>query len=764
MRKSLPALDYVSIVASLYKDRRGMLLGTLASAVGAAACAFKAGSPILYFHAALLLALVIARDYNIRAFHKAQFAPDDVDAAEYWEGRAVFFGYFAALAYGSWCFSSAVFVDDVFAELVSITVTVAAMVGIVTRNFGSDKLMTVQVLGMGGPMVLGLLLAGDIYQAVLASLFLPMLISFRSLGADVRNHLLSAVHERVAAKTLADQLDTALATMQHGLCMIDENGVIALVNDRAEQTFASIAEGAWVGRTVAELLSEAISRRALPHATADRILRMIERQTGGKVVMKLSEDFHCEVTISSRGDRTVLLLENVTERVRTQERINYMARYDRLTGLPNRVQFTELVEADLAQRRSLRRHEPAMLMIVDLDDFKHVNDSLGHLAGDKVLAETARRIGSVIGRDSHVARFGGDEFVVYRSVNTSGMSGGAEAEHILSALSQPFDVDGENVDLKASIGFVRLLEDASDLDELISRADLALYKAKARGKGQWQEFHDALDVEFRYRQRLKADLRDAIASEQIKLVYQPMVSLADRSVVCCEALARWTHPELGPIPPMVFIELAEETGIVDEITRYVLTTATAECANWPETISVSVNVSARDLLSDMLANDVSRALKKSGLPPSRLEIEVTETALIEDREMASRRLRALADRGIGIALDDFGTGYSSLSYLQEMPFSKLKIDRSFVADITTDARSAQLMANVARLGKDLDLTLTAEGVETEEQLALLSAHTQIDQVQGFLFGMPLPATEIRALIGSMGTASNAIPQLRLTRG
>lgn len=762
--KMLPAVDYVSIVASLYKDRRAMFFGTLSSIVGATAAGVRAGSILLLVHAALLAILLVTRDHNMRRFARAQIGPTDIQAAKYWEQRALFFGYFAAVAYGSWLFSSLVLVDDSFAGLLATAVTIAAMVGIVTRNYGVDKLMTVQLVGMGGPMVLGFALQGDIYYILLAGMVLPMFISFRAVAADVRNNLLNAVHGRIEASRLADQLDTALETMHHGLCMLDQNGVIALVNDHARQTFAGISDGAWVGRTIVDLLDEAIERRALPRATAERLLAMIDNGSGGKIVLKLSGDYHCEVTLSSRADRTVLLLEDVTARVRAQERINFMARYDALTNLPNRAHFTEQAEADLAARRRGAAVDPVLLMIVDLDDFKHVNDSLGHLAGDKVLVEAARRIRSVMHRDSHLGRFGGDEFVIYRSVDAGDGSASAEASSILKTLGRPFEIDDQRIDMKASIGFVCEPGTEASLDDLIMRADLALHRAKGRGKGQWLAFVAEMDGEFRYRQRLKSDLLEALSSNQLSLVYQPQVDLRTRKVVSCEALARWSHPELGAIPPMVFIALAEEMGLVSDITRWVLETATAQCMSWPDEVSVSVNISARDLRSQLLHTQIAGALAASGLPPHRLEIEVTETALIEEREAAANSLATLAARGIGIALDDFGTGYSSLSYLHGMPFTKLKIDRSFIADITTNPRSLQLMANVARLGKDLDLVLTAEGVETAEQLALIEGQTEIDQVQGYYFGKPMTADAIGDFIDAMGLDEPQQAPLRAVPG
>lgn len=747
--KHLPTLDYVSIVASLYKDRRALLVGMAATILAVMIAAIKTGAVVLYPVALAFVLSTAMRYYNMAAFEKDPPAPHDRAAAQFWELQQMVMGTLASLIYGLWCFVSLVLVRDPFAELVSISVTVAAMIGISTRNFGIDRIVAAQSVACSVPLALGLVLVGDVFHIALAALLVPLMISFRFLAADVRSMLLTAVHERTAASRLASQLDTALETMQHGLTMLDENGVIALANDRAQQTFAGIAEGTWVGRTFADLLEEAIAKRALPQTTAERLNRMIATQAGGKIVLKLSGDFHCEVTVSSRGDRTVLLFENVTARIRAQERINFMARYDGLTGLPNRAYFTEQVEADLAARQRLVPDEPVLLAIIDLDDFKHVNDTLGHLAGDKVLTETAARIQMVMNHHSRLARLGGDEFVIYRAQDTGEEAVHAEAAAILAALSRPFEVNGERIDLRASIGFVLHAGGPNGLDDLITRSDLALYRAKGRGKGQYQAFLEEMDGEFRTRQRLKVDLADAIASNQLRLVYQPLVELKTRRVAACEALARWTHPELGPIPPNVFIGLAEETGMISAITRWVLQTATAECVNWPDPIAVAVNVSARDLRDEGLGQAVTRALDASGLAPHRLEIEVTETALIEEREVAAGRLNALAERGISIALDDFGTGYSSLSYLHEMPFKKLKIDRSFIADIATNERSLKLMANVARLGKDLDLILTAEGVEIQEQLDAIASDTDVDQVQGFLFGTPLPAAETRELIARM---------------
>jgi len=756
-RKSMPAIDYVSIVRAVYKDRRGMLFGTFASAVGATACAVKTGSPVLYCVTALLVLIGILRYVNMSQFEKADIAADDVEAASYWESRATIIGALVALVFGFWVFSCYMFVSDTVAELIATVTIMAAMVGIVTRNFGLDRLLTVQLVIGVALITAGLVVKGGVYHWILAGMLIPMLLAYRTLAADVRNVLLTAVHDRVDASRLAGELDAALDTMQHALCMLDENGNIAVVNDRALLTFTDLAPGEWIGRPFSDLLAAVAESGRLPQSALDEISRAIE-QEGGKVQMLLAPDRYIEATVSTRQSRTVLLFEDITERIKAAERITFMARYDALTGLANRGFFTEQVEADLERWRQSKTRDAVTLMIIDLDDFKHVNDTLGHLVGDALLAEAASRIRQVLGHRSIIARLGGDEFIAYRGGAHSVEQVMNDAQTVLAAFRQPFVLGGEYLAIGVSIGAVNSEHRDDDLSVLMTKADLALYKSKAQGKAQSQVFQNEMDVEYRYRQRLKSELREAVAAGGLTLAYQPVIDLSTRRVVGCEALARWHHPELGTIPPSVFIPIAEESGLVSEISRWVLNTATAECHNWPDEVRVAVNISARDLRSGDVAQMVGMALASSGLPAGRLEIEVTETAVIEEREAAAIIFKTLAAQGVGIALDDFGTGYSSLSYLQALPFTKLKIDRSFVMDIASDARALRLLTNVARLGRDIGLVVTAEGVETEQQLALIIENTEIDQIQGYLFGVPLPRRDIFELIVRMSKASPAAAQ------
>lgn len=763
-QRSLPPVDYVSMIRSLYADRRSQLLGALGSAVAVSITWLESQSVVLLGIAIAFVLVGIARHLDMKAFEASPFADDDVETASRWEGRATVGGGAIALLYGSWTLYSFLVVNTPFAELTSLGVTMSVLVGVAARNFAVERVMMIQVMLICIPTWIGMLADGHLYTALLSFVFLPFFASLRRVAGNVRMILLRAVHGRVEASRLAVELDTALETMQHGMCMLDERGMVAVANDRAELAFADfVGGGNWSGRSFAAMISAAAARGTIPQQPAKRLLEIINGGEGGKVVLRLAGDRHFEVTVSSRQKRTVLLFEDITERVKAEERINFMARYDALTGLPNRAHFAEQMQADLERRRRSKNPGMTMLMIIDVDDFKHVNDTMGHLIGDRVLVETSERLTSVLGRDGLVARLGGDEYIIYRGGGVTLEDTVAQPQAILDAFQRPFSVMGEVFSVNVSIGVVHSDNPADLLDDLMTRADLALYKAKANGKQQAQVFHDEMDTDYRYRQRLRADLKQAVADGALTLVYQPIVDLRTRRVVSCEALARWRHPELGSIPPSLFIPIAEESGLISDISRWVLESAAAECRNWPDEISVSINISARDFRNADVAAMVSDALATSGLDPSRLELEVTETALIEERDAATSILSELATQGIGIALDDFGTGYSSLSYLHALPFTKLKIDRSFVMDITSNARSLKLLANVAQLGKDISLKVTAEGVETEEQLALICEHTKVDQIQGYLFGVPLPRCEVAELITRMAH-SEPIPLPTRKRG
>ena len=744
--KILPPVDYVSMIRSLYADRRSMLLGAFGSALAAAVAALEAESALLGVFAVLFVLVGVGRNMDMRAFDAVKLADTDLRKAVHWEMRATIGAAAIAVTYGAWCMVTFWMVKDPFAELTAASVSVSVLVGVSQRNFAIDRLMTIQVLLIAIPLALGLLLVGNIYYALLTLLLLPFFASLRRIAGSARQILLRAVHGRLAASALATQLDTALATLEHGLLMLDYGGTIEVTNARALDAFELPDSESWVGRPASALFAVAVEKGSMPRAAHDQLLALIAARSSGKVLLSVHPGKYYEVSVSSRRSKTVLLFENISERIVAEERISYMARYDALTGLPNRAYFAEQVEAALGERREQGQAGHVALWIVDIDDFKHINDSMGHLAGDRVLAELGRRLPQAFGPDTICARLGGDEFIAFRVDGATPEILATQADRVLEGMRVPVFIPGRKFVVDVSIGAV-ISDDVEDtLESLMVKADLAIYAAKADGKAQVVQFHDRMDTEYHMRQQLKADLKDAIFNGGLTLAYQAVIDPRENRIVGCEALARWTHSVYGAISPATFIPIAEETGLITDLTRVVLAMATRDCQAWPGDTTVAVNVSARDFRAGDVEAMVNAALDASGLPPGRLEIEVTETAVIEEREAAYAALSSLCKRGVGVALDDFGTGYSSLSYLQALPLTKLKIDRSFVIDIETDPQALRLLANVAQLGKDLDLKITVEGVETEGQLNLLVAQTRIDHIQGFVYGPPLSLEAMTRLL------------------
>jgi diguanylate cyclase (GGDEF)-like protein len=761
-RKTMPPLDYVSIIRSVYGDRQTLLFGAFASAAVAAVSGFEAQAPQLYAVAAAIVVVGVLRYLNMQAFWRANIGNDDAEAAEHWENRALLGGASVTFLHGIWCLVAILVVRDPFAELAACTLTIALSVGLVARNFGLDRMLTLQILSLSVPLWIAMIFRGDIYHQILSAFLVILLISFRKLAGDIRVLLLSAVHGRAEVSRLAAELDIAITTLEHGLLMLDETGAVTLSNETAKHTFARLDVPMLIGRPFHSVLSQLSQTGLVPASATDRLRDIIARRGSGKVLLSIKPDTYFEVTVSSRQSRSVLLFEDITERVTAEERISFMARHDTLTLLPNRSSFVPLAQSEL-QTRALVGASSA-LVVIDIDEFKHVNDSFGHVVGDELLRQVAGRLRRALPPDAVLARQGGDEFVAIVPYDLALDDPQENIDQALHAFEAPFHLDGIILPVRISMGLVISPASNDELDELMTKADLALYSAKADGKARCQVFHEQMNVDYQYRQRLKADLRIAVADGQLTLAFQPLLDIATRKIVSCEALTRWTHPELGPIAPAVFIPLAEEMGLISDITAWVVEQATRECSQWIGNVGVGVNVSARDFRGLDLLSVVNRALEQTGLQPGRFEIEVTETAVIEERELANSVLQSLADRGIAIALDDFGTGYSSLSYLNALPFTKLKIDRSFVADIDSDTRALRLLTNVARLGRDLDLTVVAEGVETEQQLERLEQIVHVQQVQGYFFSRPLPARDIAELISRLNSPKEVTADQKRIRG
>ena len=445
------------------------------------------------------------------------------------------------------------------------------------------------------------------------------------------------------------------------------------------------------------------------------------------------------------------VVDDVTERRRADQRIAHLAHYDALTDLPNRVLFREQIEREL-QRTS--EGEQFALLYIDIDEFKGINDSLGHHIGDELLKAVAGRIRSCLGESDLIARLGGDEFAVIQTGVRNVRDVVEFVTRIHESIRQPYQCLGHQLSTDASIGIALAPRDGTELDQLIKNADLAMYGAKAGGRRTHRFFEPAMDALAKARLAMEQDLRQALVDGGFEIHYQPLVDLRRDEVTGCEALLRWRHPERGMISPAEFIPVAEDTGLIVELGEWVLKTACAEAATWPDHIRVAVNVSPVQLKCPTLALKIASALANSGLRASRLEIEITEAVLIRDDETALAILHQLRDIGVRIALDDFGTGYSSLSYLKRFPFDKIKIDSCFISDIAEIDGSSAIVQAVVNIAASRNMTTTAEGVETLEQKELLRA-LGCTEMQGYLFSAAKPGAEVRHLFGPRNEAKAA---------
>jgi diguanylate cyclase (GGDEF)-like protein len=445
------------------------------------------------------------------------------------------------------------------------------------------------------------------------------------------------------------------------------------------------------------------------------------------------------------------LQAETAERARAEAQISHMAHHDALTLLPNRVRFRENLKQDLVRARP---EQPIAVLCLDLDDFKAVNDTLGHPIGDALLKAVAQRLLGCLHETDTVARLGGDEFAIVQVSGAQPVAATVLAQHLIETLAEPFEVEGHSVVIGTSIGMALAPNDGGDPDELLKNADMALYRAKAEGRGTYRFFEAKMDADMQARRLLEMDLRGALARNEFEVHYQALVDLHTAKLNGFEALLRWRHPQRGLVSPAQFIPLAEEIGIIAPIGAWVLRQACTDAAGWPGELTVAVNLSPVQFRSKTLALDVVAALGASGLPARRLELEITEAIMLQDTETTLATLNELKALGARISMDDFGTGYSSLSYLRKFPFDKIKIDQSFIRDLASRPESLAIVRAVAGLGTTLGIATTAEGVETMDQLRAVRAEG-CTQVQGFLLGKPKPASLIPALLGAFAEVHEA---------
>jgi diguanylate cyclase (GGDEF)-like protein len=559
----------------------------------------------------------------------------------------------------------------------------------------------------------------------------------------LRRHRLT--DQRLAAERR--QLSIAVNNIPQGIVLYDASARIIICNQPYMNMFGLSPEVVKPGCTMQRLIEHRKETgsfdgdidefcNAIIHTVAlGKATRQLTEAPGGRAIEIVNKP------LKSGG--WVATIEDITERSRADEKIAHMAHYDALTDLPNRLLFRERLEQAL---KALRPGEQLAVLYIDIDEFKSVNDALGHPIGDHLLKGVADRLRGCLNQTDVAARLGGDEFAIIQTAIRSQSETIRLVECIYQAIRQPLQCVDHMITTDASIGIALAPTDGSDLDELLKNADLALYGAKGDGRRTYRFFEPGMDARVKARRNLELELRQAITDGGFEVHYQPLLNLETGRVSCCEALLRWRHPERGPISPAEFIPVAEETGLINDLGRWVLETACAEAANWPGGVHVAVNVSPVQFKSQTLALNIAAALAASGLAACRLELEITEAVLIRDDD-ALDVLHQLRKLGVRIALDDFGTGYSSLSYLQRFPFDKIKIDRAFIKDLAGAGASSSIVQAVVNIAAASDMTTTAEGVETEQQRNLLYI-LGCTEMQGYLFSPAISATEIRHLLFS----------------
>ena len=567
-----------------------------------------------------------------------------------------------------------------------------------------------------------------------------------------------------ALKAQNTRFDAALNNMPHGLCMFDSNKRLIVCNARYIEMYRLPTELTVPGVALEHIIAHRIATDQGPRSMQKYWDEHIQRAVSGTVSsykQHLTDGRTIQIDHQPLpGGGWVANHQDVSEAIRAEEQINHMARHDALTGLANRVHFR--AELEKAIKRAMRGEDIAVLCL-DLDHFKAVNDTLGHLVGDELLQAVAERLQKCVRDTDVVSRLGGDEFAIIQMASMQPEGATSLVPRIIETLSEPYTLGDHIAVIGVSVGISLAPADGVTAEELLKNSDLALYRAKESGRGTYSFFEPAMNAKMQARRMLEMDLRTALSNNEFKLHYQPLVSISRQEVVGFEALIRWNHPERGLVPPADFIGVAEETGLITAIGTWVLGEACREAATWPDHIRIAVNLSPLQFKSPTLLLDVVAALGKSGLSPRRLELEITETVMLNDTEATLETLRQLKELGIAISMDDFGTGYSSLGYLRKFPFSKIKIDQSFIRSLSSGQESLAIVKAITGLGESLGMVTTAEGVETLDQLNALSAEG-CNEVQGYFFSRPVPANEVRALLRSIPEAFAASDETRAASG
>jgi diguanylate cyclase (GGDEF)-like protein len=750
--KAITAEVYTSFVDTFFSDSRSLVIGAVVQALVVSAAWLDTGNPLY-----LLLVLAMMVTAAVRLFQMDAYQRDKPNAehlelearvrwATRWETRYLWLAAAGGLLIGLYSFVALQLAPSEYSIVTSTMLVFGTLPTVVGRIYGSDRLSNVIVFSLLLPVAAGLILKFDAAHTLVAFLCVPYFMLTRTLVRDVRNAVLDAIQGRWKNQEIATRFDVALNNMSHGLIMFDGDLRVLVANRTARALFDIPPQVRLEGRLFGSILRYGRMRGVLTARQAEKLGRqlgpmILEGGTSKRFI--LNDTRHIEFKSNPRTfSGAVLTFEDITDRINAEKQMVNMARYDALTGLPNRGYFATLINDHIKQRSS---DSECVLIMLDVDDFKHVNDTLGHAQGDALLRSVANRLKDLRTNNVIISRQGGDEFMVFVSDLPNGQTAATIAEMLRTKLAGVYHLGGEQVHVTTSIGLASADAESFDLTRMMVKADLALYRSKALGKDIWCAFEDSMDAEYKRRQLVKMELAKALENDELTVRYQPIVDAKTGKLVACEALSRWNHPELGDVSPTEYIVLAEEMGLIGKVSRNVLNRAMRDCMEWPEGVNISINLSAIDFRRSRLLEEIDDALAASGISPERVEIEVTETAVISNEQEMLSVLNAIRSRGIKISLDDFGTGYSSLSYLHKLPLDKVKIDRSFVEGIESGRTPLALLRGVTGLCRTLGLQVTIEGVSTDDQLNLVLATEGVSRIQGFALGPALPPSSVMEL-------------------
>jgi diguanylate cyclase (GGDEF)-like protein len=749
----LPPEVHADLVETLFGTVGSLVSGIVGGLLVPFIAWARTGDTIYLACGAVLVGLAVLRLEVLRR-HRRASAESRRENAKYWEtlyaigaiGFMLAVGLTAGLLVGR--------KHDELTTLYGVLITVGCVGAVAARNAARPMIVHGQVAALCLPLVLSFLASRSPWYWGLACMLVLILTSVKSTTRFLNSTLVAALLNGREARIQRHRFSTALDSMSHGLCMGDAKGIITVVNQRLLDLFRLDAAAVQDCHAydLADMIADAGAmsaedRRRFAAAWSDHVARRDPSVFSACIGMGIF-DFRCE---PEEQGGFVMVASDVTEARLASQEIERMAHYDALTGLPNRSRFYAHLTKQLAGAQ--RAGDEYAVLSIDLDQFKEVNDSRGHATGDKLLQMVAERLRKGLKTADVVSRFGGDEFQVLLKIGASSTDVPAIANRIVEILSQPYAIENDLINIGASIGIAFAPRDASTADEILRCADMALYAAKASGRGVTHAFDAEMEMALRRRQEVSDILRQALEADQLQVHYQPVVDARTGRIVACEALARLPHPVEGMIPPSEFIAVAEETGLVVRLGDWILRRACADAMTWPEHITVAVNFSPRQFaLGANVAEHISMVLADTGLPPHRLEVEITESTLIDAKD-ALQQLQNIADLGVKIALDDFGTGYSSLSYLRQFPVNKIKIDRSFSLDIQSQASQA-IIRSVSVMAKLLNVELVIEGVETASQLETLTSWS-VHLIQGYYYSRPKPLADLMPMLQTAGGYQSA---------